>query len=155
MLKILYALGLLLLLGCLLEMVDLSQRPTTDQFDYPPVSCGQPCVIEFNPGGAIDLFSAQAREILAEHTRVIIDGPCLSACTLLVDIARDNVCLTSRALLGYHQWSRGDGAHGLMVYSTPGLNEYIAAHGGEPTPDSGHLLMLNFHEASRFYRACA
>src|SRR6266487_366401 len=39
--------------------------------------------------------------------RVIIDGPCLSACTLVLStIPRSRVCVTSRAVLGFHapQW---------------------------------------------------
>jgi hypothetical protein len=34
---------------------------------------------------------------------VIIDGPCLSACTLVLStIPRKRVCVTSRAMLGFH-----------------------------------------------------
>lgn len=128
---------------------------TRDSLDaaYPPIGCGKPCVISFNPGGAIDLFEAEARELVAERTPVIVDGPCISACTILVDIARNYVCVTSHAVLGYHQWSMGD-EHGDVTFSTPGLNAYIKAHGGEPTPDSGRLLMMNFSEARHFYKPC-
>jgi hypothetical protein len=35
--------------------------------------------------------------------RVVIDGPCLSACTLvLVAVPRSRICVTKRAILGFH-----------------------------------------------------
>lgn len=131
-----------------------------EEFAYPPVPCSNPCIIQFSPGGVIDVFAAEGRQLAADHTQVIVDGPCISACTLLVDLARANVCVTRNAVLGYHQWSmeEPDGAdkHGDISYDTPGLNAYLKARGGLPyTPDSGHILMLNFAEASRFYRPCA
>lgn len=124
---------------------------------WPPISCGNPCVIEDDGGGIIDLYAAQGRLLAAKHIPVIVDGPCMSACTVLVDLDRDNVCVTSRALLGYHQSimiKNGVAIFGPMLYETPGLNEYIQSRGGLPTPDSGHMLLLNSVEAGRFYRQC-
>ena len=44
--------------------------------------------------------------------RIIIDGPCLSACTLLLtEIPHGRVCVTSRAILGFHAAELMDG-HG-------------------------------------------
>src|ERR1700742_3093119 len=70
---------------------------------WPPVACGNPCVIEDDGGGIIDTYAAEGRLLAAEHIPVIVDGPCMSACTVLVDMARNDVCVTTRALLGYHQ----------------------------------------------------
>ena len=41
--------------------------------------------------------------------RVAIDGPCLSACTMVLGvIPRDRICVTSRARLGFHAaWNPG------------------------------------------------
>jgi len=124
---------------------------------WPPVACGNPCVIEDDGGGIIDLYAAEGRLLAAEHIPVIVDGPCMSACTVLVDEVRDNVCVTSKALLGYHQSfmiKSGVPIFGPMTYETPGLNEYLASRGGLPTPDSGHMLLLNAIEAERFYKPC-
>lgn len=124
---------------------------------WPPVACGSPCVIEDDGGGIIDLYAAQGRLLAAGHDKLIVDGPCMSACTILVDLDRANVCMTSRALLGYHQSSMiKNGVHvfGPMVYETPGLNAYLESRGGLPTPDSGHMLLLNSVEAERFYKPC-
>lgn len=148
-----------LILGALLAVVTLISVGSTERsvlvassggYEYPPITCSEPCVVKFSPGGIIDLFEAQGRQLAADKTKVIIDGVCLSACTILVDIARDSVCLTKNALLGYHKDSRGGDIH----YTTPGLNEYIQSRGGLPEQNSGHLLMLNFSEAEQFYRPC-
>lgn len=64
---------------------------------------GNPCVIKRNPGGEISAFEAAAREIKSSGRRVVVDGPCYSACAILADIARGNVCVTSRAKFGFHQ----------------------------------------------------
>ena len=127
-------------------------------YDWPAIKCGTPCIISDDGGGIIDTYEAQARLMAAGHTQVIVDGPCLSACTRFIDIDRANVCLTPRALLGYHQWlfKPEDAAPqtGDMLFDTPGLNEYLKSRGGQPAPDSGHLLLLNYLEASRFYKVC-
>jgi hypothetical protein len=128
----------------------LTLTAATSEYPYPPLQCSNPCVISGSPGGIIDTFAAEGRQLLADKTPVIVDGPCLSACTVLVDEARANVCITRQAVLGYHKASDGTD----IEYKTPGLNEYIKLHGGLPDPDSGHLLLLNFNEAKAFYTPC-
>lgn len=119
------------------------------------VSCGKPCVIQYSAGGNVLGFRLQGQELAARHTPVIVDGPCLSACTLLVDEARGDVCLTNRAVLGYHQ-SFADLKEGRaytpLEYKTPGLATYLDNHGGEP---KGVFLMVPFTEAKAFYQPCA
>jgi hypothetical protein len=125
---------------------------------WPAIACGNPCVISDDAGGIVDTYEAQARLMAATNIPVIVDGPCMSACTIFVDIDRANICLTERALLGYHKsvYKKGDDdVFGDIEYSTPGLEDYIKSHGGLPDPDSGHLLMLNSHEAGQFYKACS
>lgn len=121
---------------------------------WPPIHCGQPCVIEESHGGIIALFTVQAEMLKATHTPIIIDGPCISACTILADIDRDTVCVTSNAVFGYHQAAFGD-VFTPIVFEDPKLNAYIKAHGGEPLPDSGNLLMVGFNELTQFYKPCA
>lgn len=133
--------------------------PDTTGATWPPIPCGRPCVIEGSPGGIIDLFIAEANDLKDAGTPVIVDGPCISACTLLVDIDRANVCLTTNAAFGFHQssFNHGDGTveHGQVSYETPGLDAYIKAHGGEPNTDAtGHILVVPFGEMKKFYRPC-
>ncbi len=63
-----------------------------------------PCIVRVNNGGAVDLFE-RAAEAIAQgaRSRVVIDGPCASACTILIDRVRDKVCLSERARLHFHK----------------------------------------------------
>lgn len=119
------------------------------------VKCGKPCVIQYSAGGNVLGFRLQGQELAAQHMPVIVDGPCLSACTLLVDEARSNVCITDRAVFGYHQsFADGDGGRSYvpLEYKTPGLDAYLETHGGEP---KGVFLMVPFAQAKAFYQPCA
>src|SRR5665213_953124 len=50
-------------------------------------------------GQFIDMFE----HLRKSGDRVVIDGPCLSACTLVVSaVPRDRICVTRRAVLGFH-----------------------------------------------------
>jgi hypothetical protein len=53
-------------------------------------------------------------------SRVIIDGTCLSACTLVLGtVPKERICVTSRANLGFHAaWNMTPG--GRAVYSEEG-----------------------------------
>jgi hypothetical protein len=119
------------------------------------VTCGKPCVIEYSAGGNVLGFRQQGQQFAAHSTPVIVDGPCLSACTLLVDEARGNVCITDRAVFGYHQSFAdrdGERTYTPLEYKTPGLGAYLENHGGEP---KGVYLMMPFAEAKAFYQPCA
>ena len=56
-----------------------------------------------SPGGAVDAYLAAFARMRQSGERVIIDGPCLSACTLVLStIPRNRICVTRRAVLGFH-----------------------------------------------------
>ena len=56
-----------------------------------------------SPGGAVDAYLAAFARVRQSGERVIIDGPCLSACTLVLStIPRNRICVTRRAVLGFH-----------------------------------------------------
>src|ERR1700746_3633471 len=55
-------------------------------------------------GGLVDEYKAKYAKIRDRGERVIIDGICNSACTLVLGIVPLNrVCVTPRASLGVHQ----------------------------------------------------
>jgi hypothetical protein len=119
------------------------------------VTCGKPCVIQYSAGGNVLGFRLQGQDLAAHSIPVIVDGPCLSACTLLVDEARGNVCITDRAVFGYHQSFADNGGARSYVpleYKTPGLDAYLEGHGGLP---KGPFLMVPFAQAKAFYHPCA
>jgi ATP-dependent protease ClpP protease subunit len=56
-----------------------------------------------SPGGAVEAYLAAFARVRQSGERVIIDGPCLSACTLVLStIPRNRICLTRRAVVGFH-----------------------------------------------------
>ena len=60
-----------------------------------------------SPGGYVgDYLQAFAR-VRQSGERVIIDGPCLSACTLVLStIPSNRICVTRRAVLGFHDHAK-------------------------------------------------
>ena len=56
-----------------------------------------------SPGGQVGPFLDLFDKVRATGERVVIDGPCLSACTLVLStIPQDRICVTPRAVLGFH-----------------------------------------------------
>src|SRR4051794_22953491 len=56
-----------------------------------------------SPGGQVGPFIDLFDQVRASGERVVIDGPCLSACTLVLSVVpHDQICVTRRAVLGFH-----------------------------------------------------
>jgi hypothetical protein len=56
-----------------------------------------------SPGGEVVSYLDLFETVRQSGQRVVIDGPCFSACTLvLATIPRDRICVTRRAVLGFH-----------------------------------------------------
>src|SRR2546430_1655668 len=56
-----------------------------------------------SPGGQVGPFLELFERVRASGERVVIDGPCLSACTLVLGMVPNNrICVTRRAVLGFH-----------------------------------------------------
>ncbi|MEZ5788643.1 MAG: hypothetical protein R3D62_19650 [Xanthobacteraceae bacterium] len=97
-------------------------------------------------GGYVEEYKAKYYRIRETGERVIIDGICNSACTLVLGIVpMDRICVTPRASLGFHQayfdkrWTAGvkvtsiAGTAELMsVYPSP-VKDWIARQGGLTT----------------------
>jgi hypothetical protein len=95
-----------------------------------------------DPGGEVSAYVHKFQGMRASGDHVVIDGPCLSACTLLTGIIpRDHVCVTSRAVLGFHAASYYDDASRSMVPTREGsalvmrlypsaVRSWINRHGG-------------------------
>ncbi len=77
-----------------------------------------------SPGGPvvpyIELFEAVRRS----GERVVIDGPCYSACTLMLSmLPRSQICVTRRAVLGFHAARAIDGAG--RMYAAPKATQVV------------------------------
>jgi hypothetical protein len=91
-------------------------------------------------GGNVDDYKAKYAKIRDRGERVIIDGICNSACTLLLGIVPLNrVCVTPKASLGFHQaytemlgvkMMSYSGTADLMSYYPQSAKDWIARHGG-------------------------
>jgi len=59
--------------------------------------------IRASGGGVIGDYLKLFALVKASGQRVVIDGPCLSACTLVLSVVpRDRVCVTPKAVLAFH-----------------------------------------------------
>ncbi len=118
--------------------------------------------IASDPGGEVSSYIQKFQEVRDSGERVMIDGPCLSACTLLTGIIpRNRICVTGRAVLGFHAASYYDdvsrslvptrqGSRLVMRFYPPQIRSWINRHGGL-TPQ---LITLRGRELSGFFRTC-
>jgi hypothetical protein len=108
-----------------------------------PVSARADVRITRDFGGHVDQYKKRYAEIRERGERVIIDGICNSACTLVLGIVPLNkICVTPRASMGFHQayydrrYTAGmyvqsyAGTDELMSYYPASLKEWIAEKGG-------------------------
>jgi len=114
-----------------------------------------------SPGGQVGPFLDLFERVRQSGERVVIDGPCLSACTLVLSMVPNNrICVTRRAILGFHA-ARSMGRRGrlyaepeaseyvLEAYPTP-IRDWIRRHGGL----SSRLLLLRGRELAAIYPTC-
>jgi hypothetical protein len=115
-----------------------------------------------DPGGEVSSYVSKFHDMRASGEHVVIDGPCLSACTLLTGIiAKDHICVTSRAVLGFHAASYYDdasrslvptreGSRLVMRLYPPEIRSWVVNHGGLRP----QLITLRGRELTALYRTC-
>ena len=114
-----------------------------------------------SPGGEVGPFLDLFARVRASGERVVIDGPCLSACTLVLSMVPDDrICVTRRAVLGFHA-ARSVDQRGrsfaepeaselvLQTYPAP-VRGWIRRRGGL----SSRLLVLRGRELAAIYPVC-
>jgi hypothetical protein len=114
-----------------------------------------------SPGGQVGPFLDLFDRVRESGERVVIDGPCLSACTLvLMTIPEERICVTRRAVLGFHA-ARSIDRRGRMYaepeasrvvldgYPAP-VRDWISRHGGL----TSRLLLLRGRELAAIYPRC-
>ncbi len=87
--------------------------------------------ISNDKGGQIGPYLDAYVSLRESGQRVIIDGPCLSACTIVLGVMpRDRICVTRRAQLGFHAaWNPG--RNGRPVLSQAGTKALWDIYPGE------------------------
>ena len=113
-------------------------------------------------GGAVEDYLRFFAQVRQSGERVIIDGPCLSACTLVLStIPKNRICVTPKAVLGFHaaRWvdprtgriSRAPEATRIVTQSYPaGVRAWIKKRGGL----TGKVIYLRGRELGSLYRRC-
>jgi hypothetical protein len=114
-----------------------------------------------SPGGQVGPFLDLFAKVRESGERVVIDGPCLSACTLVLSVVPpERICVTRRAVLGFHA-ARSVDRRGRM-YAEPEASElvleaYPAAVRGWIRHRGGltsRLLLLRGRELAAIYPSC-
>jgi hypothetical protein len=114
-----------------------------------------------SPGGEVGPFLDLFARVRASGERVVIDGPCLSACTLVLStVPNDRICVTRRAILGFHAARSMDArgrlyaepeASALVLHAYPSpVRGWIRRHGGL----SSRVLLLRGRELAAIYPLC-
>ena len=114
-----------------------------------------------SPGGEVGPFLDLFEKVRDSGERVVIDGPCLSACTLVLSmVPSERICVTRRAVLGFHA-ARSIDRRGhiaaepeasrlvLEAYPDP-VRNWIIRRGGL----TSRLLLLRGRDLAAMYRVC-
>jgi hypothetical protein len=114
-----------------------------------------------SPGGQVGPFIELFDRVRESGERVVIDGPCLSACTLvLMQVPNDRICVTRRAVLGFHA-ARSIDRRGRS-YAEPEASRAVQEAYPEPVRDwisrrgglTSRLLLLRGRELAAIYPRC-
>jgi hypothetical protein len=117
--------------------------------------------ITSSPGGLIGPFLDLFDAVRQSGQRVIIDGPCYSACTLVLTVLPpEQICVTRRAVLGFHGamslTRRGnfrqepEASKIVLAAYPPPVRRWIERHGGLHSK----LLRLRGRELAAMYASC-
>jgi hypothetical protein len=116
-----------------------------------------------SPGGEVGSFVKLFEQMRDSGERVVIDGPCYSACTLVLGtVPTERICVTRRAVLGFHGALLADrkgnvyhapsslNAAVAEVYPKP-VQDWIARHGGL----TRKMITLRGPALYRYYPQCS
>jgi hypothetical protein len=111
-------------------------------------------------GGQIGEYLAKYKALRASGERVVIDGSCASACTMILGvIPRNRICVTPRAVLGFHSaWNPTSGGNQVSSAGNRYLwsnypsdvRKWISRHGGLGL----QIIYLRGAELAAMYPTC-
>ena len=114
-----------------------------------------------SPGGEVGPFIELFDQVRQSGERVVIDGPCLSACTLVLrTIPEERICVTRRAVLGFHAarsidrrgriYAEPEASRAVEAAYPAPVRQWIARRGGL----TSRLLLLRGRELAAIYPRC-
>jgi hypothetical protein len=112
-------------------------------------------------GGLMTQYASRFAMVRESGERVVIDGPCFSACTMLLGmLPREQVCVTQNAVLGFHAaWNFDESGRRVTSVSAtqalidiypPRIRSWLARRGGL----SPHMKFLRGRELATMYPIC-
>ena len=112
-------------------------------------------------GGALGAYILKYSQWRKSGERVVIDGPCMSACTIVLGLVpAQRICVTPRAILGFHATRIANGAGvpasggwstaTLMSMYPRSVQAWINRHGGL----SARMIYLGGPELAALYPVC-
>jgi hypothetical protein len=125
-----------------------------------PPTLGEVRILQ-SPGGEVGQYVKLFAALRESGERIVIDGPCFSACTLVLStIPRERICVTRRAVLGFHaarlvdqtgqEFPAADATR-LVASSYPAaVRVWIKQHGGL----TSRPIFLRGRELTRLYPHC-
>lgn len=114
-----------------------------------------------SPGGQVGPFLDLFDKLRESGERVVIDGPCLSACTLVLSmVPGERICVTRRAVLGFHgarsidrrgrTSAEPEASQAVLEAYPEAVRSWISRRGGL----SSRLLLLRGRELAAIYPTC-
>jgi hypothetical protein len=112
-------------------------------------------------GGPIDEYLQAYAQVRSTGERVVVDGDCLSACTLVLGLVASNqICVTSRARFGFHAplvlnneglfVARANATQAMWNVYPASVQQWINQHGGL----SGQMIYLEGGELNSIVATC-
>ncbi|MBR0718090.1 hypothetical protein [Bradyrhizobium liaoningense] len=114
-----------------------------------------------SPGGQVRPFLELFDKVRETGERVVIDGPCFSACTLVLSIVPgERICVTKRAVLGFHAarsvdrrgrfYAEPEASEAVLAAYPGPVRDWISRHGGL----TSRLLLLKGRDLAAMYPRC-
>jgi hypothetical protein len=125
--------------------------------------------IKDDPGGKIVDFVKKYSDMRDAGTQVVIDGECVSACTLIISMLQpENVCVTPDASLGFHsasvrieeegkepRYEHAQEMSELMYDTYPGrVRAYLSRKGWTGPNAHPSLIWVKGKQLRKFIRRC-
>ncbi len=111
-------------------------------------------VIGNDSGGRIGNYIVRYKHLHNSGQQVVVNGRCLSACTLVLALPRSQVCATTQAVLGFHAAWQPD-LNGRPAPSPIGTRALWDLYPPQVRAYLGKLTRtMRFVKATRFVRKC-